>query len=283
MPAELSAAADGGASVGSVPTETAIEVAGVAYRVRGRDAQALEILAPIDFQVRPGEFVALVGPSGSGKSTLLNIISGLLSPSEGNVRIFGEPLRGTARRIGYMFQTDALLPWRSILRNVQSGLELAGMRRREAAQHATEMLAQLGLSGFEHHYPAELSGGMRQRVSLARTWVTNPDLLLMDEPFGALDSQTKLVIQSSFLSFWDKHRKTVVLVTHDIEEAIAMSDRVVVMSARPGRLKSEYAIDLPRPRCVVELRGEARFTSYWKRIWHDLELETEDAMQGRQR
>jgi NitT/TauT family transport system ATP-binding protein len=283
MPAQLSAAADRGASVGPERVETAIEVAGVAYRVRGRDGQALEILAPIDFQVRAGEFVALVGPSGSGKSTLLNIISGLLSPSEGNVRIFGEPLRGTARRIGYMFQTDALLPWRSVLRNVQSGLELAGVPRREAARHATEMLAQLGLSGFEHHYPAELSGGMRQRVSLARTWVTNPDLLLMDEPFGALDSQTKLVIQSSFLSFWDKHRKTVVLVTHDIEEAIAMSDRVVVMSARPGRLKSEYAIDLPRPRSVIELRGEPRFTSYWKRIWHDLELETEDAMQGRQR
>lgn len=264
------------------PGAAAIRVSGVTQRVRGRRDQTLEILATIDLEVRPGEFVALVGPSGCGKTTLLNIISGLILPTSGKVCIFDAPLGNHARRIGYMFQTDALLPWRSVLRNVQAGLNLAGVPRREAEKQARDMLAQLGLTGFEDHYPAELSGGMRQRVSLARTWVTNPELILMDEPFGALDSQTKLVIQGSFLSFWEEHRKTVVLVTHDLEEAIAMSDRVLVMSTRPGRIKAEYRIDLPRPRSIVDLRADPRFSSYWRRIWQDLEAEAQQAMQGLQ-
>jgi len=262
------------------PNTAAIQISGVTQHVRGRQDQTLDILATIDLEVRPGEFVALVGPSGCGKTTLLNIISGLILPSSGKVWIFGAPFGNRDHRVGYMFQTDALLPWRSVLRNVQAGLSLAGVPRREAEQQARDMLAQLGLTGFEDHYPAELSGGMRQRVSLARTWVTNPDVILMDEPFGALDSQTKLVIQASFLSFWEKHRKTVVLVTHDLEEAIAMSDRVMVMSTRPGRIKAEYRIDLPRPRSIIELRADPRFGSYWRRIWQDLETEANQAMQG---
>ena len=264
------------------PESAAIRVSGVTRRLRGRREAALEILATIDLEVRPGEFAALVGPSGCGKTTLLNIISGLTPPSSGEVSIFGSPIGQGDRRIGYMFQTDALLPWRSVLRNVQAGLTLAGLPRREAEGRARDMLAQLGLTGFEDHYPGELSGGMRQRVSLARTWVTNPDVILMDEPFGALDSQTRLVIQGSFLSFWEEHRKTVVFVTHDIEEAIAMSDRVLVMSARPGRIKSAYRIDLPRPRSIVDLRADPRFSSYWQRIWQDLESEARQAMQGLQ-
>lgn len=258
----------------------AIEVNGVTSRVVGRDGTLVEILAPINITVIPGEFVALVGPSGSGKSTLLNIVSGLIAPSSGSVTI-QKPAHGAlAPRIGYMFQSDALLPWRTILGNVRCGLELAGVSGAEAESRARSMLEQLGLRGFEKHYPAELSGGMRQRASLARTWVTNPDVLLMDEPFGALDSQTRLVVQISFLAFWETHRKTVVLVTHDLEEAIAMADRVLVMSSRPGGIKSEYRIDLPRPRSVIELRSEKKFMDYWRSIWADLETDATIAMQG---
>ena len=264
------------------PETAAIRVSGVTQSIRGRQNQTLDILATIDLEVRPGEFVALVGPSGCGKTTLLNIISRLILPSSGEVWIFGAPFGSHEHRIGYMFQTDALLPWRSVLRNVRAGLDLAGVPRREAEKQARHMLTQLGLTGFDDHYPAELSGGMRQRVSLARTWVTNPDVILMDEPFGALDSQTKLVIQGSFLSFWEEHRKTVVLVTHDLEEAIAMSDRVLVMSTRPGRIKAEYRIDLPRPRSIVDLRADPRFISFWQRIWQDLEFEAVQTMQGLQ-
>jgi NitT/TauT family transport system ATP-binding protein len=179
-----------------------------------------------------------------------------------------------------MFQSDALLPWRSILRNVRIGLDFAGVGAAEADSRARAMLATLGLEGFESHYPAELSGGMRQRASLARMWVTNPDVILMDEPFGALDSQTRLVVQAGFLEYWERHRKTVLLVTHDIEEAVAMSDRVVVMSARPGRVLAEHRIALPRPRSVAELRGEPVFTAYWKQIWKSLEAEATQAMKA---
>lgn len=258
----------------------AIEVNEVTSRVVGRDGKVLDILAPVNLSVMPGEFVALVGPSGSGKSTLLNIVSGLIAPSSGSVSIRHSGGSAVAPRVGYMFQTDALLPWRNILRNVQCGLELAGVSAEEAEGRARGMLEQLGLKGFERHFPAELSGGMRQRASLARTWVTNPDILLMDEPFGALDSQTRLVIQISFLAFWEKHRKTVVLVTHDLEEAIAMADRVLVMSARPGSIKSQYEIKLPRPRAVIDLRSDRKFMDYWRSIWRDLETEAVVSMQA---
>jgi NitT/TauT family transport system ATP-binding protein len=249
-----------------------VRVRGAAKDFADRRGRTLQILSPIDLEIGEGEFVALVGPSGCGKSTLLNIISGLLAPTGGSVALSG--------RVGYMFQSDALLPWRSILRNVRVGLDFAGIARREADQRAREMLATLGLEGFENHYPAELSGGMRQRASLARMWVTNPDIILMDEPFGALDSQTRLVIQAGFLEYWERHRKTVLLVTHDIEEAVAMSDRVVVMSARPGRVMAEHRIELPRPRSVAALRGEPQFSGYWKRIWSSLEAEATRALKA---
>ena len=252
--------------------ESAISVRGVAKDFDDRRGRRLQILSPIDLDIAEGEFVSLVGPSGCGKSTLLNIISGLLKPSSGSVSRSG--------RIGYMFQTDALLPWRSILRNVRVGLDFAGVARAEADERARAMLATLGLEGFENHYPAELSGGMRQRASLARMWVTNPEIILMDEPFGALDSQTRLVIQAGFLEYWERHRKTVLLITHDIEEAVAMSDRVVVMSARPGCVIAEHRIDLPRPRSVAALRGEPAFSAYWKRIWASLEAEANRALKA---
>ena len=252
--------------------DAAVRVKGVARSFENRRGAALQVLSPVDLEVAEGEFVSIVGPSGCGKSTLLNLISGLLVPSAGSVSASG--------RIGYMFQSDALLPWRSILRNVRIGLDFAGVSAADADARARAMLATLGLEGFENHYPAELSGGMRQRASLARMWVTNPDIILMDEPFGALDSQTRLVIQAGFLEYWEKNRKTVLLVTHDIEEAVAMSDRVVVMSARPGRVLAEHRIALPRPRRVAELRGEPVFTGYWRQIWKSLEAEATQAMKA---
>ena len=252
--------------------EAAIRIGAVAKDFEDRRGRTLQILSPIDLDIAEGEFLSLIGPSGCGKSTLLNIISGLLKPASGTVALSG--------RVGYMFQSDALLPWRSILRNVRVGLDFAGVPAGEADRRARAMLATLGLEGFENHYPAELSGGMRQRASLARMWVTNPDIILMDEPFGALDSQTRLVIQAGFLEYWERNRKTVLLVTHDIEEAVAMSDRVVVLSARPGRVIAEHRIELPRPRSVAALRGEAEFSGYWKRIWSSLEAEADRALRA---
>lgn len=249
---------------------TAVTVENLDYTIGGR-LGGLPILSQINLEIADDEFVAIVGTSGCGKSTLLNMIAGLSHPTDGSISVFGEKVTGIARRVGYMFQTDSLLPWRTVLQNVEVGLELAGVARDERREAARRQLAEVGLAGFEEHWPSELSGGMRQRASLARTWLTKPDVLLMDEPFGALDSQTRLIIQESFLTVWEKKKQAVLLVTHDIEEAIAMADRVIVMSARPGRIKSQYRIDLERPRSLVELRSDPRFHHYWQQIWSDLE------------
>lgn len=264
-----------------VATATALELEGIHLTVNARDGKPLNVLAGIDLEIREGEFVAIVGTSGCGKSTLLNLISGLATPSAGSISVFGRSSRGLDPRIGYMFQVDALLPWRTVEDNVGMGLELAGVSRSKRREKIQAILAELGLSGFESHYPSELSGGMRQRASLARTWVTNPDMLLMDEPFGALDSQTRLLIQDSFLDFWERHKKTVVLVTHDLGEAIAMADRVVVMSARPGRVKAILPIELGRPRNLESAHREPLFNEYWQMLWQELKDEARQSMQGR--
>lgn len=261
-------------------TRNALAVDGITHTVKGRDGRKLTILDGVDLAIGEGEFVSIVGTSGCGKSTLLNLASGLLKPAGGSVSVFGDRLSGIDRRIGYMFQVDALLPWRTVRDNVGMGMELAGVSRAERNERTTAILAELGLAGFGDHYPSELSGGMRQRASLARTWVTNPEIILMDEPFGALDSQTRLLIQDSFLAFWEKYRKTVVLVTHDLGEAIAMSDRVVVMSARPGRVKTIIPIELPRPRRLEEAHREPRYNEYWQMLWQHLKEEAAQAMQG---
>lgn len=256
------------ASVG----EPAIRLDGLDFVIGSRHGKAgLQILDGIELTVGRGEFVALVGTSGCGKSTLLNMMAGLSQPTRGTVKMRGKEVDGIPPAMGYMFQTDSLLPWRTVIGNVEMGLELAGMPADRRRASALGQLAELGLRGFENHWPSELSGGMRQRACLARTWLTNPDILLMDEPFGALDSQTRLMIQEAFLSVWEKRQQSVVLVTHDIEEAVAMADRVIVMSARPGRIKSEYRIELERPRSLVALRSDARFHAYWQQIWADLE------------
>ncbi|MBI1735482.1 MAG: ABC transporter ATP-binding protein [Candidatus Rokubacteria bacterium] len=237
------------------------------------DGRAVPVLDDVSFEVAEGEFLAIVGPSGCGKSTLLNMVSGLIPPTSGRVTVDGAPVAGINPRIGYMFARDALLPWRTSLANVAFGLELQrqGVAPRET--RARELLRLTGLAGFEGSYPNQLSQGMRQRVSLARTLATDPDVLLMDEPFGALDAQTKLVLEDEFLRIWERDRKTVIFVTHDLFEAIAMADRVAVFSARPGRIKSVVAIDLPRPRSLTGGRFDAHFQDLYDRLWDELKYE----------
>ncbi|MBI2750735.1 MAG: ABC transporter ATP-binding protein [Burkholderiales bacterium] len=224
--------------------------------------------------VAPGEFVSVVGPTGCGKSTLLNVAAGLLDPSAGSVKVHGEPLRGLNSRAGYLFQTEALMPWRNALENVTAGLEFRGVSRDDALARANDWLKRVGLAGFGDRYPHQLSGGMRKRVSLAQTLILNPEMLLMDEPFSALDIQTRQLMENELLELWSADRKSVVFITHDLEEAISLSDRVVVLSAGPEtRPIGEYVIDLPRPRDVAEIRLTPRFLELHAEIWHAMKAE----------
>jgi NitT/TauT family transport system ATP-binding protein len=224
--------------------------------------------------VADGELVSVVGPTGCGKSTLLNVAAGLLDPSAGSVTVFGEPLRGVNSRAGYLFQQDALMPWRSALSNVTAGLEFRGVQRDEARERAEAWLARVGLRGFGDRYPHQLSGGMRKRVALAQTLILDPRILLMDEPFSALDVQTRQLMENELLDLWSADRKSVIFITHDLEEAIALSDRVVVLSAGPEtRPIGEFAIDLPRPRDVAEIRLVPRFIEIHTEIWHRMKSE----------
>jgi NitT/TauT family transport system ATP-binding protein len=224
----------------------------------------------VSLTVGDGEFVSIVGPSGCGKSTMLNVIAGLLPPSEGGTSVAGIEGNGAGSRIGYMFQKDTLLPWATALDNICLPMDVKGARD----GHKARALMQLvDLTGFEAHYPRQLSGGMRKRVQLARLLAQDPEVLLMDEPFGALDAQTRLIIQEEFLKIWERQRKTVLFVTHDLQEAIALSDRVVLISARPGRVKATYAINLPRPRRVDEVIALPRFTALFQEIWASLKQE----------
>jgi NitT/TauT family transport system ATP-binding protein len=224
--------------------------------------------------IAPGEFVSVVGPTGCGKSTLLNIAAGLLQPSSGRVLVNGEPLRGLNAQAGYLFQTEALMPWRSALDNVAAGLEFRGMRKAEARGKGRDWLRRVGLSGFGDRYPHQLSGGMRKRVSLAQTLILEPQILLMDEPFSALDVQTRQLMENELLDLWSADRKSVVFITHDLEEAISLSDRVVVLSAGPAtRPIGEFSIDLPRPRDVAEIRLSPHFVELYTQIWHHMKSE----------
>jgi NitT/TauT family transport system ATP-binding protein len=221
-----------------------------------------------------GEFVCVVGPTGCGKSTLLNVAAGLLLPSSGSVRVFGEQLSGINSRAGYLFQAEALMPWRSALDNVVVGLEFRGVERAEAIARGNDWLKRVGLAGFGDRYPHQLSGGMRKRVSLAQTFILNPKILLMDEPFSALDVQTRQLMENELLELWSAERKSVVFITHDLEEAIAISDRVVVLSAGPDTHPiGEYKIDLERPRDVSEIRLTPRFIELHAQIWHTMKQE----------
>jgi NitT/TauT family transport system ATP-binding protein len=228
----------------------------------------------IDLEVRAGAFVSVVGPSGCGKSTLLNVAAGLTPCTEGSVSIFGEPLTGLNRRAGYMFQQDALLPWKTVLGNVALGLRFRGEDAIPAEKKARDWIARVGLDRFTDAYPAQLSGGMRKRVAMAQSWIVNPDILLMDEPFSALDVHTRLRMETELLSLWTESPKTVLFVTHDLEEALALSDEVVVLSAGPAsHIVNRYEVDLPRPRDLIDIRTEPRFSELYGRIWSELREE----------
>jgi NitT/TauT family transport system ATP-binding protein len=212
------------------------------------DGRSVPALRDVSLRVMPGEFVTIVGASGSGKSTLFNLCVGLLEPDEGSILIDGDRPRSRLGKLGYMPQHDLLLPWRSVIDNVLVPLDIKGVPRKEARDQALEMLGRFGLKGFERDYPTALSGGMRQRAALLRTWLTGCDTLLLDEPFGALDALTRKELQDWLLRVWQEFGRTVVFITHDVEEAVYLGDRVVVLSARPGMVKRELTVDLPRPR-----------------------------------
>ena len=255
--------------------EPAIVLRDVTHVFPGRGA-AREVIAleGVSLAVAAQEFVALVGPSGCGKSTVLNLVAGLWPPTRGEVRCTGRPVTGVNTRVGYMTQKDTLLPWRTTLANVGIALELKTRRAtgwdRDRISRYIELV---GLEGFEHHYPSQLSGGMRRRVALARTLIYEPETLLMDEPFGALDAQLKLVMQAELLRIWGETRNTVVFVTHDLGEAIALADRVVIFTGRPGQVKAVQPVDLPRPRDVFSIRFTPRYAELYEKLWGLLQTE----------
>jgi NitT/TauT family transport system ATP-binding protein len=227
----------------------------------------IRVLEDISFTVERGEFFVIVGPSGCGKSTLLRIIQGLETPNEGVITLAGEPLKGPSADRGFVFQQDSLYPWRTVLQNATLGLEIMGKPRAEANKHAMSLIDLVGLTGFEKHYPRELSGGMRQRVNLARALAIDPKMLLMDEPFAALDALTRETMQQELLRIAAAAHKTVLFITHQIEEAVLLADRVLVMSARPGRVMETIPIDLPRPRSL-SIKRSPQFQALVDRIWN---------------
>jgi NitT/TauT family transport system ATP-binding protein len=224
--------------------------------------------------VEKGELLSVVGPTGCGKTTLLNVAAGLLAPTAGRVLVHGEELSGLNSQAGYLFQAEALMPWRNALENVIAGLDFRGAAREEARRLGREWLGRVGLQGFEAHYPHQLSGGMRKRVALAQTLILDPEILLMDEPFSALDVQTRVLMENELLELWSANRKSVLFITHDLEEAISLADRVVIFSAGPeAHPIGEYSIDLPRPRDVTEIRLSPRFGELYAAIWHHMKAE----------
>lgn len=250
-------------------SEAAIRLRNVSKRFMHR-GQSVTALQDVTMDVMPGRFVSIVGPSGCGKSTTLSLISGLMPANEGQVFVGGKSVNGVQTGVGFMFQRDALLPWKTVLNNVTLGLIFRGWESRKADAHARSWLKRVGLSGFEHHYPYQLSGGMRKRVALAQTMVYGPNIILMDEPFSALDVQTRNLMENEVLGIFQEEHKTVLFITHDLEEAIALSDEVIVMTARPGRIKARYNIELPRPRNVTEIRFDPHYVELYERIWADL-------------
>ena len=255
-----------------------VELRDVALRYFSPDTET-EALRGIELKITPGEFVAIIGQSGCGKSTLLSLVSGILAPTGGQVLIDGRPVTGPSPKVGYMLQQDYLFEWRTILENTLLGAEIQRVDMKAARARATQLLTRYGLGQFLHHTPRQLSGGMRQRVALARTLVTEPDIVLLDEPFSALDSQTRIALADEIADALRRERKTAILVTHDIGEAIAMAERVVVMSRRPGRIKSEYQIRFTTPDgtrpAPFAARSAPEFNDYFKRLWEELEVHVE--------
>src|SRR3954447_18107658 len=255
----------------------AIDLQGVTKRFTTPSGSVYTALKDLDLQVGPGQFCAVVGPTGCGKSTTLTLVSGLERPSRGEAFVHGEPVRGIDTGTGFVFQQDAVFPWKSVLDNVAAGPLYRGRSRVEAARLARDWLRRVGLSGFEDRYPHQLSGGMRKRVALAQSLINQPRVLLMDEPFSALDVQSRAIMSTELLRLWDQTKPSVVFLTHDLEEAIALADKVVVLTAGPGTVKAEFEIDLPRPRVVQEIRFDPRFTRLYEQIWEALRAEVAEA------
>jgi NitT/TauT family transport system ATP-binding protein len=259
-------------------TPPAIELRGVTKRFATQGGAPYTALRDLDLTVAPGEFCAVVGPTGCGKSTTLTLVSGLERPSAGSVKVDGQDVSGITPGVGFMFQTDAILPWKTVLDNVSAGPRFRGTPKRSATDHARDWIRRVGLAGFEDRYPHQLSGGMRKRVALAQKLINEPRIILMDEPFSALDVQTRAIMSNELLSLWDLTRPAVVFVTHDLEEAIALGDKVVVLTAGPaGTVKAVFQIDLPRPRLVQEIRFEAHFVDLYHQIWEALRSEVDIA------
>ena len=256
----------------------AIELRNVTKRFATSGAEPYTALRDLDLTVAAGEFCAVVGPTGCGKSTTLTLVAGLERPSEGTVRVHGAPVSGITRGVGFMFQSDAILPWKSVLDNVSAGPRFRGTPKRDAITAARDWIRRVGLAGFEDRYPHQLSGGMRKRVALAQNLINEPRILLMDEPFSALDVQTRAIMSNELLTLWELTRPAVVFVTHDLEEAIALADKVVVLTAGPAAtVKATYTIGLPRPRTVQEIRFEPDFVGLYQQIWQALGTEVDIA------
>jgi NitT/TauT family transport system ATP-binding protein len=253
-----------------------ISVQGMGVRFR----QGVEALQDVSFEVKSGEFIAIVGPSGCGKSTALNAIASLIEPEEaevtGKIYVDGRPIEQNGRRernLGYVFQRDTLFPWRTVLQNVEAGMEIHGIAPAKRRVRAQELIETVGLTGFEHYFPYQISGGMRQRASLIRTLAYDPQVILMDEPFGALDAQTRLILQEELIRIWARNRKTILFVTHDLSEAITLGERVILFSRRPGRVTRIYDIPFSHPRDPFELHGTREFADLHASIWRTVSQE----------
>jgi NitT/TauT family transport system ATP-binding protein len=266
---DRAAGTDAAAAAVAVPP-LVVEHVAKSYDLNG---QVVPVIGDLSLTLREGEIVSIVGPSGCGKTTLLNTLCGLLAPDSGHIRWHGREVLGQPQNVGYMLQKDLLLPWRTALGNTLLGLQIRGVAPAEAEDRSRAMLDQLGLHGFADHYPSTLSGGMRQRVALARTLVNEPDVLLLDEPFAALDFQSKLLIENDTVGLVRRGRRSLMLITHDIEEAVSLADRVIVLSKRPTRVKAVYDIDLGTERTdMMAVRESPEFSRYVRRIWADLDI-----------
>jgi NitT/TauT family transport system ATP-binding protein len=255
--------------------DAAIAIEDVTLRFTTPDGHMMTALRDFTMTVARGEFACVVGPTGCGKSTTLNLVTSLLKPTTGTVSVMGKPVEGISPDIGFVFQADALFPWRNVIDNVAAGPMYRGTSKKEAYARARDWIARVGLARFETHYPHQLSGGMRKRVALAQTFINQPKILLMDEPFSALDIQTRTLMQDELLRLWTDLKSSVVFVTHDLEEAIALADKVYVLTAGPGTVKSVYQIDLPRPRVMADIRYDPQFVEIARIIWNDLREEVQ--------
>lgn len=254
----------------------AIEVRGLAHRYASPEhGGQFTAISKVDLEVRRGELVAIIGPSGCGKTTLLNILAGLEQHTDGQVAVAGKPPKAGSPEVGYLFARDSLLPWRTAIGNAELAMEMRGVPKPERQRKAVQTLQDVGLGPFLNAYRAQLSQGMRQRVALARTLAAEPQILLMDEPFSALDVQTRFVVQDLFLSLWSRSGSTAVLITHDLAEAIALADRVILFTRAPGRIKATFEVALPRPRSIRSLQGDGQFHRIYEAIWRELQDEIE--------